>query len=104
MELEVNEENWRYYIYIIKCKEFYKIGIANNLDSRLTTLQTGNPYVLEIYFAKKHKLAIKLEKYLHNYFIEKRTNGEWFKLDDKDLEKIKKIIISYGNSKTEKSD
>lgn len=32
------------YIYLIECKEHYKIGIASDVFSRLATLQTGNPF------------------------------------------------------------
>ena len=104
MKLATNEENWRYYIYIIKCNEFYKIGIANDLDSRISSLQTGNPYILEIYFAKKHRLAEQLEKYLHNHFIKKQISGEWFKLNENDLKEAKNIITIYGNPTAKKSD
>ena len=34
------------YLYIIKCNEFHKIGIANDVEARLAQLSTGNPYQL----------------------------------------------------------
>jgi predicted GIY-YIG superfamily endonuclease len=84
------ERFWSY-VYIIKCHDLYKIGITYNLNSRFNTIQVGNPYPLEIVYSIKHPRAIELEKYLHEYFRQKRELREWFKLDKEDIETIKKI-------------
>jgi hypothetical protein len=36
------------YVYLIKCQQFYKIGVANDVESRLAQLSTGNPFPLEV--------------------------------------------------------
>ena len=99
------------YLYLIKCNEYYKIGIAFDLDQRLSSLQGGNPYELEVVCAFKIKDARESEKLLHELFKDKRQLGEWFKLDYKDVEVIinlepEKTIIwdkTNGNNKTTQS-
>lgn len=88
-----NDKDWLWnYIYLIKCDEFYKIGIAWDIDSRLNSLQCGNPYELELMVAKRVKNAKTLELKLHELVKDKRVFREWFKLDDNDILKIKEIM------------
>lgn len=56
---------------------FYKIGMTTNLQKRIESLkiiETDNSRMLE--------------KELHEKFKNKRRNGEWFVLDDKDLQEL----------------
>jgi len=68
--------------------ERHKIGITkNDVDKRVRQLQTGNSNkisVLKTYESINYK---KIEKWLHNEFINKRTESEneWFKLSDEDV-------------------
>jgi hypothetical protein len=69
---------------------FYKIGLANHLDSRLKSHQCSNPFEVRIaiaYFADNMR---KEERTLHAMFADKRVRGEWFTLDRHDLEAIAK--------------
>ena len=36
------------YLYLIRCQQFYKIGVANDVQSRLAQLSTGNPFPLTV--------------------------------------------------------
>lgn len=75
-------------VYIIKCSPYYKIGISDNLDKRLISLQIGNPFLLEkvlIINVNSTKEAQFLERQLHLDFEKKRVRGEWFALTVKDL-------------------
>ena len=87
------------YIYLIKCNNFYKIGHTFNLDSRLNTFQTGNPYTLEIYLAIKHPKAVEIEYYLQEIFIKKKVKREWFEFSEEDIIKIKNLIENYDKKK-----
>jgi len=63
-----------------------KIGVTNDIDKRLKTLQTGNPEKLKVIWYEDGLLEpTKLERHLHRQFASNRLNGEWFKdlkLDD----------------------
>lgn len=80
------------FLYLIKCNEFYKIGIAYNLDNRLNSLQCGNPYEIDLVFAVKCTDALEVEKLLHINFKEKWHFREWYKLEDTDVQFIKNLV------------
>ena len=71
------------YVYFLRSGECIKIGKANNIRKRLKTIQTSNPYRVELLtFVKcdSEDQAFELEAYFHEKFKEHRTNGEWFRL------------------------
>ena len=92
------ESNKGIYIYIIKCDVYYKIGIASNFESRLNSLQCGNPYELEVICAFRVKNAQKLEKELHNGLKHFNHKREWFKLESSFVEELKEFIEDYDKS------
>lgn len=70
----------------------YKIGITNNLNKRLATLQTGCPNELKVVKVFTHYNRRTIEKYervLHRYFTmcgcRIRPNGEWYNLRKPDI-------------------
>ena len=72
------------YVYFIRSKLAVKIGVATDVDKRLSILQTGNPeqlsVVKKVRFTGKDSLknAYKAEKAFHQKFDESRLVGEWF--------------------------
>lgn len=72
-------------IYFIRTKDnanLIKIGVAQNVKSRLDTLQTGNHSALEIIGSTpidSHKHALYIEKKIHDLFRYYRVRGEWFR-------------------------
>ena len=81
----------------------YKIGStrAKNVNKRLKQLQTGNSS--ELYIKNYHETdnPFKLEKMLHNRFKSSNLIGEWFELNESDInefnaicEDLEKIIES----------
>lgn len=77
-------------LYILKCQNVYKIGITTTtVTRRVKSLQTGNAYKITRYWSKKCSNYVQMEKYFHRKFAKKRLLGEWFALDDNDLEFIK---------------
>lgn len=71
------------YVYLLKNEnDFYKVGVASNVLKRLTTIQTSNPYLVEVVTSKLVKDPMVVELNIHSKLKEYRTNGgtEWFKL------------------------
>jgi hypothetical protein len=66
------------YLYLIKCQQFYKIGVANDVESRLAQLSTGNPFELKVLAVYGFDNAEPIERALHQKFSSKRERGEWF--------------------------
>lgn len=84
------------YLYIIKCQEFYKIGIANDIESRLAQLSTGNPYPLEVEIYYAFDNAEIVERSLHQRYKEQRQRGEWFNLSYEDKKNIHSVCLMLG--------
>lgn len=73
-------------IYLIKQEGLnnFKVGITSNLRQRITTLQTGCPYKLEVLNTFESSYARNIESFLHKNWKDKNTSGEWFCLTEKD--------------------
>jgi len=83
-------------LYLIKCNEYYKIGVANDLKSRLAALQTGNPYPLAVEACFLFPNAAIVEKALHQAFASVRKLGEWFELGQNEVGKFQTICNALG--------
>lgn len=73
-------------VYLMKCANYYKIGISKNPESRRRAIQTHNPFKVE-YVASSilQNNAESLEKEIHNSFASVRAIGEWFELKERHL-------------------
>lgn len=84
------------YLYIIKCQSFYKIGVANDVESRLAQLSTGNPYPLEVEIVYEFDNAEPVERAIHQRYEATRQRGEWFILDYQNTKDIHTICLLLG--------
>lgn len=75
------------YAYLIHAENLYrfKIGCAINYHKRFMALQSCSPIRLYLIAKKKTKDMYAEERKWHSLFSKKRTRGEWFDLDYKDL-------------------
>jgi len=75
------------FVYLIRNGESnkYKIGLSKNVFRRLNSMQTGNPDKLSLICFFPAIDAFKQEQELHNHFSIKRSTGEWFILNDNDV-------------------
>jgi len=74
----------RQYIYVIKNPENdrVKIGVSNNVEKRLKTLETGAGTKLDlVYQSIICSNAFDIENTVHKHFQEYRVFGEWFEID-----------------------
>jgi hypothetical protein len=74
--------------------KFHKIGISNYPEYREKTLQSEKP-MIELLCPKKYpsrRIAESIEKALHSTFNEKRIRGEWFELDESEIDEISKTL------------
>lgn len=75
------------YAYLIKSGDNYKIGKSNNPQRRLNSIMTSNLNAELICYGTGVK-----EKELHHIFSNKRIKGEWFNLNETDIQKIILLI------------
>lgn len=78
------------YVYLFQAGRYSKIGISINPQSRLgTILNSDHPTDLPCRPEFVHAIAVdaarRAERALHQFFREMRVVGEWFTLDDADV-------------------
>jgi hypothetical protein len=92
-------------VYIVECGGAYKIGMATDVEKRLSQIQTNNPREAHL-VAKvgvENASTGHVEKALHMYYEPVRMKGEWFDLppreaagfklvDSIDAEKLDRIV------------
>jgi hypothetical protein len=67
------------YAYVISAGELHqKIGITQNLTSRLQALQTAHYHDLMLVFSVEDDEAEVIERWAHESLKERRLRGEWF--------------------------
>lgn len=79
-------------VYIVECEGLYKIGYTFNIEKRLHTLQVGSPYLIRLVTHVKTDNHKALESNIHSMFAPKRVRGEWFKLEEQDLNNLLQIL------------
>lgn len=80
------------FVYLIRVNnEYCKIGMSQDVKTRLIELQVGSPYHLEVLHIIATHHASRLELYLQNRFAEHWVSGEWYGLDDDAIASIMSI-------------
>jgi hypothetical protein len=77
------------FVYVFKFYGFYKIGCTTNVERRAADLFANHPIKPELIWVIHSDEHTKLERRLHCMFAKKRRDGEWFELDEFDLEELK---------------
>ena len=86
-------------IYLVKAEgtNLYKIGYTGGkAKNRVKAMQTGCPYKLSI--IKEVDGSQYREKLLHEAFLGKRKQGEWFEFDDETLEEVNLKMVTIQDS------
>jgi len=83
------------FVYLMRCGDsHYKIGVAQNILSRLKSLQTSNPNVIELVTAKRTSEYSRYERMIHKQLHQWKAKGgrEWFKLEAEQALEIAVLI------------
>ncbi len=79
------------FVYLIRSVSgHYKIGCTKDPDHRLQLFSVKLPFEIEFIHIIATTNMFELERELHLKFHNKRINGEWFMLDEMEVEKIKR--------------
>ena len=84
-------------VYIVRLKKtkFYKIGrTKSNLAYRLSSLQCGCPFELNLLGSTRTPIPNKIEGHLHSIFHKNRHRGEWFTLAEDEAAKILEFFLA----------
>lgn len=85
----ISPKNGKGFIYFARADNgLIKIGRSYCVEFRLEELNKGLPYDLELLKTIESENCSKREKEFHAKFKDKRIRGEWFALDQSDLEQL----------------
>lgn len=92
------------YVYIIKAQDgAFKVGFTGNLEQRLRSLQTAQPYKLKYYKVFQIEdditLARRVENKLKDEFKRWGTSleGEWYDIKEKQVDIISFHLLTRDN-------
>lgn len=94
------------YVYLLKCQDFYKIGIATDVHKRISGMQTGSPYTILLVASVEVDNPLALEKELHAMYSHRHHRREWFALTEEDVNAIRSLfgaerVIAAQDNKAE---
>lgn len=96
-------------VYFIKAEGsgLVKIGYANNVESRLSSLAVGSPFELRVISEVRcidRDDAKRVEKHFHVRFDSRgrRVRGEWFRITENEIEAAKEDFFDeiFGKVRT----
>lgn len=90
--METTSTNTTPGIYIITDGKYHAIGISDNADALVKTLQIGNAVELSVVLYSKATNSRALETFLHATFAKQRKQGEWFELSPADIQLARETI------------
>jgi len=90
-------------VYLLECINkdgiTYKIGFTKgDIQNRVKALQVGNGYEIKELSSFSTKYDQKLESTLHKYFKHCRLKGEWFNLEQNDIDNFTEICKRIENN------
>jgi T5orf172 domain len=77
------------YVYVLKSAMGYKVGRTRRMPDRMRTFGVKLPFLYTIPLCAWFDDRIEAEGAYHRIFRDKRINGEWFDLQDADIELIR---------------
>ena len=91
----IKKKNKIGFVYVLKKTDenVFKIGMSKKFDERKKQISTKLPFEVETFKLFKTDDMEELEKHFHKKFDEKRMNGEWFNLNETDINYIKNYSL-----------
>lgn len=82
-------------VYALSSDDFkyIKVGITISPKQRFLNIQSGCPFVLSLWLAIRTPNAKQIEQFLHNKLTPFNLRGEWFSLDDQNLDELMSFFM-----------
>ena len=91
-----------YYLYVIKCDQYIKVGVTTDMCSRLNSIYQVNPFELNVLRQIPYNNKVYVffaERLIHEQLrsINKNVRGEWFIYDEESISLIDQLSIDFSN-------
>ncbi len=80
------------FIYVTRAPFGCKIGRTTRPELRPLQVAGNAPVQLEVLIVKEVAGSYEIERSLHDHFKDKWLRGEWFSLDDSDVQLIRDVL------------
>jgi hypothetical protein len=82
-------DKWQYvYIVEMETTEYIKIGVASNIQKRLSSMQSSSPFKMLLLGCIKKEDAYKYEAKVHEKYKQFRVREEWFMKEHINIDKV----------------
>jgi len=79
-------------VYLLYAGQYYKIGLTTNkIETRIKDIQRNTPWPITVVKVVETDDCAGLEAELHERFKERRVAGEWFALEEDEVNYIKAL-------------
>lgn len=79
-------------LYLIHCRELYKIGITTDFSQRYRRYVTECPFAKDVVFQVRVPGFQQIEQMAKSFFAPKQYRGEWFRLTSGDVRLLRGIV------------
>ena len=80
-------------VYCLECEGFYKIGVTSRgLKTRISTIQTGNPFRVNILWVVRTNNMGRYERKIHQQLKDSHVRGEWYAIPRVLAKELKNIV------------
>jgi hypothetical protein len=79
------------HIYLLRGGDYFKIGFSEKVSRRIRQISPVLPFKVELIHTMETDDMILAERFLHEKYADKRTNGEWFLLEQPDVDWLTSI-------------
>lgn len=90
------------YVYLITNGDACKIGITENVKTRIAGIQTGSHKKIALLHSVECSNPNSLELELHKLYKAKRLSGEWFDLSSSDIYNVIAAMNAFPAEETKK--
>lgn len=83
-------------IYLMRCGEHYKVGVAIDVERRLKALDERPFKIALVSVSQPIPDAYKIEKEIYKKFEKNRIRGEWFNFNEDEAHFVSELIRTLG--------